>query len=67
MTIKKINRTLEINIEITIENKEVKITFRTTLDRTAYEVQFNAPNLFDKLKKNAITDEFILKRVLLFH
>lgn len=67
INIKKIMLTEEISIEITTENKELKITFRTTLDRTRYGVQFNAPNFFKKLKEKAIADEFILKSTLLFH
>ena len=43
-----------------------ELTFEHTMDRTIYNVKFNSPSIFKKLKENAIADAFILKGSLKF-
>jgi len=66
MNIKTTNREEKIPVAIFIQNKEVKISFSTQLDRTKYGVKFNSPSFFKKMKENAIADKFILKGKLFF-
>lgn len=63
LTIKDITR-IETFI-INIDNNQSKITLDIVIDRTAYDVKFNSPSFFKKLKENAIADEFILKGEIL--
>ncbi|NRA93453.1 MAG: YceI family protein [Psychroserpens sp.] len=62
MTIK--NKTQMETIEIRFENNS--LSFEHTMDRTLYDVKFNSPSFFKKMKENAIADDFILKAELLF-
>ncbi len=67
MKIKETSREEKISVTILKENKRIKISFSTRIDRTKYGVKFNSPSFFKKMKENAIADEFILKSELFFN
>ena len=56
------------NFEILLDQSEtwLSISGQIVLDRTDYGVNYNSPNVFKKLKENAIADEFVLELNLLF-
>ncbi len=66
MTIK--NRTNRVQLEVTIQitSNELKISYDIELDRTKYDVTFNSPSFFKKLKDNAIADIFKIKGTFVF-
>ncbi len=45
----------------------VKLSGSATIDRTTFGIYYNSPNYFDKLKENAIADEFEFTFELVFH
>lgn len=63
------NQIVKETIPITIEFAEYgwKITFNALLNRLDYNVTFNSPSVFKKLKDNAIADEFSIKGELHFN
>lgn len=63
MTIKNITKEETIQVDI---SKNV-LTFSHIIDRTTYDVKFNSPSLFKKMKENAIADEFLLEGKLIFY
>ena len=42
------------------------ISFEQVMDRTQYGITYNSPSVFEKIKENAIADDFLLKGTLIF-
>ncbi|MGV6830454.1 MAG: YceI family protein [bacterium] len=63
MTIKGITREEKVLLNF----KDQTMNFNIQLDRTKYNIKFNSPSFFKKLKENAIADEFNLKGELVFN
>ena len=42
------------------------LSFNHVMDRTVYDIKYNSPSFFKKMKENAIADNFELKGTLLF-
>ena len=66
MSIKSTTKKEEIKIEL-IKKDNLLIKLTTIIDRTEYDVKFNSPSVFKKMKENAIADEFILECKLVFN
>ncbi len=66
MTIKKITKKEKIAVTIFQTSSGIKIAFNHALDRTDYGIEYNSPTIFEKLKADAIADDFNLKATLLF-
>jgi len=67
MKIKKTALKEAIEASIKIKEGQVILTFNTKLDRTKYDVKFNSPSFFKKMKENAIADQFTLKGNYIFN
>lgn len=59
MTIKNITKTEKFTLSINDNYNSLR--FEISIDRTKYGVKFNSPNIFKKLKENAIADQFRLE------
>ena len=66
MKIKDKSKLEKLRIRIVKEDRQIRLSFKTTLNRLAYGVTYNSPSLFKKLKQNAIADEFVLEGALVF-
>ena len=58
MTIKGIERDETIAAAVETNDDQIIITFRHRMDRTHYNVVYNSPSVFKRIKENAIADEF---------
>ncbi len=67
MTIKGVSKTETLIVNVMTSETETVLEFETVLDRTDYNVNFNSPSLFKKLKEQAIADDFTLKGRLVFN
>ncbi|MEZ5040278.1 MAG: YceI family protein [Saprospiraceae bacterium] len=61
LTIKETVLPIGIPLDITREGEQWIIKGQTMIDRTAYGIKFNSPSYFEKLKDQAIADEFELR------
>ncbi|MDC8002971.1 YceI family protein [Aureisphaera galaxeae] len=66
MTIRGITQTETIEAAIEQMGDQIFLTFEHTMDRTDYDVIYNSPSFFKKLKDQAIADDFVLKGKLVF-
>lgn len=57
---------VHIPIELKKEGQAWKLSGKMIVDRTKYGIYYNSPNFFDKLKGQAIADEFTLDVELYF-
>jgi len=62
------DRTVTENILLLFHRKsdQINITLDHTMDRTLYNVTYNSPSIFKKLKENVIADEFIIRGSIQF-
>lgn len=51
----------KIPVSLTYCDKGCYISFEYKMNRTDYGINYNSPSVFERLKDNAIADEFILK------
>lgn len=66
MNIKERSQEESLTVRIIKQGNQIRLSFKTKLNRIDYGVTFNSPSLFKKLKQNAIADEFILEGELVF-
>lgn len=66
MKIKNAEKSEAINAILMIQEEEIVLNFSADLDRTKYGITYNSPNVFKKLKENAIADHFNLSGILTF-
>lgn len=55
-----------VTIPIKIDLKSLSMSFNTKLNRVDYGITYNSPSVFEKLKENAIADDFILTGIITF-
>jgi len=61
MTIRGMSSEEKIRAEVIRNDESIRISFDHIMDRTSYGITYNSPSVFEKLKENAIADEFVLK------
>jgi polyisoprenoid-binding protein YceI len=61
MTIRGKSSEEKIKAEVIVQDENISISFDHTMDRTLYGITYNSPSVFEKLKENAIADDFNLK------
>ena len=66
MTIKGISQIEEIVSSVKVSEGIATLSFRHKMDRTNYGVNYNSPSVFEKIKENAIADEFVLNGTVTF-
>ncbi len=66
MTIKDITNPFSPELHLTRQEGQVRITGTIMINRTDYGITFNSPSYFEKLKDQAIADEFKIVLSLLF-
>ena len=64
MTIKDTRNTESITVAIDHNNSI--ISFKAILNRVNYGVTFNSPSVYEKIKENAIADDFVIQGELRF-
>ncbi|WP_394748900.1 YceI family protein [Spongiimicrobium salis] len=64
MTIKDKTQIEEIPLKVQFKNNQILLSFEHRFNRIDYGITYNSPSVFEKLKENAIADEFILKGTL---
>lgn len=67
MTIK--STTLEERVPVSIKRMghSVILKFEHSMDRTRYGITYNSPTVFEKIKENAIADQFEIKGLIRFN
>lgn len=66
MTIRGKTQTETLEATIDVSENQVTLSFEHTMDRTQYDIIYNSPSFFKRLKDQAIADEFVLKGRLVF-
>ena len=66
MTIRGTANTEVFEALIGFTEETITIAIHQVLDRTHYEINYNSPSIFKKIKENAIADNFVLKGKLVF-
>ena len=66
MKIKDTSKEESLSVKVVRQNNQLRLSFKTKLNRIDYGVTYNSPSIFKKLKQNAIADEFVLEGVLVF-
>ncbi|GAB5398923.1 MAG: hypothetical protein Aureis2KO_05080 [Aureisphaera sp.] len=66
MTIRGKTRTETLEATLNLSEGKVELRFEYTMDRTDYDIIYNSPSFFKRLKDQAIADDFVLKGELVF-
>lgn len=66
LTIKDQTHIEEPKIQINRKANDIVITFEMVINRIQYGITYNSPSVFEKLKDQAISDEFVVKGKLIF-
>lgn len=67
LQIKATEREEPVPLEIERRGERIILRGKVAIDRTAYQVNYNSPSIFQNIKENAIADSFELVFRLVFH
>ncbi len=65
-TIRGVKKTENIAAEIVETEEGIQLKFKARMNRTEYNIKYNSPSFFKKLKENAIDDYFTIEGELNF-
>jgi len=66
LTIKDKTKPIEMKVELEQVDNQLSISGKATVNRTDFGITFNSPSFFEKMKDQAIADEFELAFELIF-
>lgn len=66
LTIKEITKPIEFLLQQAFDQNQLILKGKTIVNRTDFGITFNSPSFFEKLKDQAIADDFELDFILIF-